>query len=357
MLSVSLGSSAVVSPPRGWGHNRWVWGGVACLAAALVGACGGGGDSDQGPQTASEIVAGLPEEWGAADLGETVRPVWFLQQALDDEVAAVERAADAFHVAGCMREQGFEYPIGAVEPDAGPAPNQGFDVLDPAVTIDEGYGADRFAGGGASETERLQNAYVLSLSEADAVAYDRALLGDEQDVREVESVNGMSLSLPAGGCRAEGLDRVTDDRYMELQQASLNIADLGGEAESSRDDERVAEVAGRWRTCMSALGYDFEQPRDAVNYIAGKYVDEESDPFAPSPPRVVSDEERQVATDDARCRSDEESGFTSTELEVAAEAEAEVLSEHQDVLLGWLEIRGEVMVGVAEILGDEEDPT
>jgi hypothetical protein len=107
------------------------------------------------------------------------------------------------------------------------------------------------------------------------------------------AVNGHAV--PAGGCRAEGLRDLekgtsgilrTDPRYLAAESQYKAIA-----------DQRMRKVIAAWGSCMSAAGYSYQTPFDAVTATAGW---RKPDGYFHTNPSTL---ERRTAMADATCRA------------------------------------------------------
>jgi hypothetical protein len=149
----------------------------------------------------------------------------------------------------CMEAKGFSYYVAAFEVvDARPRLSRTMDEVEA-----NGYNP-------ISEPLPAEALETVAAVEGDP-AYRRAYVGDEQDLTD--------------GCRDRAL-LVTDPADGEYQQLDTIIENA--KIEALLEVESTPEYKAlntRWSDCMSALGYDFGEPGDALSRFVGTAVDQQ----------------------------------------------------------------------------------
>ncbi len=220
---------------------------VSLLLTATVSfgaaACGGGSaSSDKGSTGGRKLPGikefGLTEEQYAAHIEEV--------QAL---------------IAKCMAEAGFEYIPASVQQVALAQANvrkQGSVLAKRKYKEKWGYDV----------TTRYENKvknielgsrnlrYIQSLSEADKIAYERALYGDDPNATFAFTFDEEDFST-TGGCTRKAVEQVfTKEQLSENYQHPKDIL--------IEKDPRVIEANANWVACMQSHGYDGYLDQDEI---------------------------------------------------------------------------------------------
>lgn len=253
---------------------------VMAVALALAGCGGRDGDSSREDLPDLERVGGM----GYIDS--------LLYGDGSAKLAQEQRIREV--LVGCMREQGFEYPLAPLTDSAremeAPRPL----VLTPPFTT---YG--------------IATAVTSAVPEDPLAGYYEALELTEQHAFESASADCAVESRSAG---------FTDfDRYEQLriQLQDLRV-ELAGRIESDRE---VQAAADEWSGCMDQRGYDYDRPQDAVDDVHQAADDD---------PTGVAAYEQTVATADSECRA--ETGYTERYTTVALARERDLAGEHWQLL-------------------------
>ncbi|MGH2945107.1 MAG: hypothetical protein ACRDPC_02355 [Solirubrobacteraceae bacterium] len=261
-------------------------------------ACGSGSDPsegasrDQAARSADEDGRELP---GTFPLGLTG----------EEYVARIEESQAL--IAKCMAEAGFEYVAASVQ---GVALAEHADRVQPGYTREEykkywGYGVSTRFDNLAKEIELgAQNfRYIETLSEADKVAYERTLYGDDPNSTFAFALGDEDFS-STGGCTRKAVEQVFTPK--EIRGDFVNPKDVLIEK-----DRRVAKANADWVACMEGYGYvgyldqdeiieDFEQRFEAL-------TDDEEAPTLTGPElaklKQMQSEEIAASLADLECES------------------------------------------------------
>jgi hypothetical protein len=94
--------------------------------------------------------------------------------------------------------------------------------------------------------------------------------------------------------------------------------------EAPKTSEAVAEASARWSECMAAEGYDYADPHEAMDdFIIVLEEDPDGSRTIAWENPVQTDEEKQVALQDATCK--EEVGFWDVVKKVKLDAETAIV--------------------------------
>jgi hypothetical protein len=180
-------------------------------------------------------------------------------------VQAIEKTEEL--IARCMREQGFQYV--AVDHDtvrAGMAADKRLPGLSEEEFINRhGFGISTLYTGLPPQLSKdyspariglgERNVQVFqSLSPADQVAYNRALLGDD-----VSSTFAVALEIEdlsrTGGCTRKAAEQVFKPEQLKASHYNPQDALI-------RNDPRMKAALGFWRREMKKAGFDYGHPDD-----------------------------------------------------------------------------------------------
>ncbi|MCC2316194.1 hypothetical protein [Cellulomonas xiejunii] len=321
-------------------HGRGAAGALGGLAGlVLLVACSG--PSEPAPAPASELDGMLDVILGM-DADPTVQPAWVRQ--VEEETAA------------CMHAAGFEYHPdeaagtgGSVEPEGigtvAFAERYGYGET---IEVEEGQVPNLWHQPADSEGQRLNRAYVASLSPAAAAEYELALHGEPWD-GEGEYVPKYVPS----GCAALAGERGAPDGFVgpaDLRDVKLAVRDMYEQVQS---DPLVLDATARWAGCMEEAGYPgLSEPMDALSLVATRLLDEWQSRYADAtgsslgvtdydvvrtriPDALVElqSAETALAVADATCR--DEVGYRTTRAEVETQLENEIADTYRDDLERW----------------------
>lgn len=230
----------------------WIIGGLLLLAA-----CGGSDDEGSGETQQPTANGGNSgsEQVGREEFGLNEEQ---LVTAIEDTEAKI---------ATCMDAAGFEYvPIDAVTfRDAMGSLTAVPGLSDEEFVAQYGYGfttlppLEKFRAG--PENQRIFD----DLPEADQVAYDRALWGENTEATFVYMLENEDFE-SAGGCTEEAIQAVFSEE--QLNPNFNNPFDVLVE-----QDTRYIDAVAAWSECMGEAGYDYESPEDAEDQLIERYED------------------------------------------------------------------------------------
>jgi hypothetical protein len=228
----------------------------------LAAACGGGAtSSDQAAadQPAAEPAqttggGGQPTETG----GEALPGVKEFGLTEEEYAAHIEETQAL--IATCMAEAGFEYVPADVETVARA---QDAVRVEPGYTEEEykqefGFGVTTRFDNVVKETELgPQNLRIIEdLSEADRLAYERMLYGDDPNATFAFTFDEEDFS-STGGCTRQAVEQVFTPE--QLRGDYVNPKDTVIES-----DPRVVEANANWVACMQDAGYDGYVEQDEI---------------------------------------------------------------------------------------------
>lgn len=186
----------------------------------------------------------------------------------DQEWTAAVESVQA-EIATCMAEAGFEYvpaDVDAVELAMQSIRNE------PGLTREQykeqwGYGVTTRFDNVAKQIELGEQnlAIYYSLSDADQVAYDRTLYGEDPDATFSFQFDEEDFE-PVGGCTLRAIETTFTDE--QLDPDFVNPKDILVE-----QDGRVAEAELAWTDCMGEAGYEYED-QDEIIEEYGDRLDE-----------------------------------------------------------------------------------
>lgn len=226
---------------------------LVAVVAIVASACGG--DSGESDVT----LGGVPGE-----LGFGLREYGLTDEEWTRVVESVQQ-----EIASCMAAAGFEYipaDVDAVELAMSAVRSE------PGVSREDykrqwGYGVTtRFDNRGKEiELGERNLAIFADLSEADQVAYERTLYGENTDAIFSYQFDEEDFD-PTGGCTRQAIEATFDDEMLD------------SDYENPKDvlvdqDGRMEEAELRWADCMAEAGYDYED-QDEVIEEYGELLDE-----------------------------------------------------------------------------------
>ncbi len=221
----------------------------------LAAACG----SDSAPSTSGSAASAIEAElgFGTREFGLT-DPEW---------TKAVE--STQAEIATCMAEAGFEYIPAGVDT---------IELAMESIRNEPGMSREEYKQQwGFGKTTRFDNrakqielgeqnlAIYDSLSDADQIAYDRTLYGEDSDATFSFQFDEEDFE-PVGGCTLKAI------------QASFTAEQLDPNYVHPKDilvekDGRVAAAELAWNDCMGEAGYDYED-QDEIIEEYGDRLDE-----------------------------------------------------------------------------------
>ena len=264
---------------------------AATLAVSVVAAACGSGST---PAASGSDTAAIEAElgFGTREFGLT-DPEW---------TKAVESVQA--EIAGCMSEAGFEYIPAGVDT---------VELAMQSIRTEAGMTREEYKQQwGFGKTTRFDNrakqielgeqnlAIYDSLSEADQIAYDRTLYGEDSDATFSFQFDEEDFE-PVGGCTRKAIEASFTDE--QLDPNYVHPKDILVEK-----DGRVAAAELAWSDCMGEAGYDYED-QDEIIEEYGDRLDElvgDEDPEELSGARLeelkqLQAEEIAAALADYRC--------------------------------------------------------
>jgi hypothetical protein len=260
---------------------------------ALLTACGGNSDGagDSNPDETQQATSEAGDEQvGTEEFGMT-----------DEElVTAIEEVESS--IATCMQDAGFEYvPIDPV------TFRRAMDELTsvPGLSDEEfvaqyGYGLTTLPPTQAFGAGEENAAIVADLPDADKVAYQRTLWGDNTEATFVIMLENEDFS-QMDGCTKTAIEEVFTE-----EQLSPNFTNPF-DAQVAQDPRMVAALA-EWSDCMSEAGFDYESPEDAEGELIDRFdaLTGGADPatLTGSDQEALAElqgEEKAIATKDLEC--------------------------------------------------------
>ncbi|MGD9704161.1 MAG: hypothetical protein AB7Q42_25535 [Acidimicrobiia bacterium] len=276
----------------------------AALAMLLV-ACGGDDDSGSGGET-------VEEELGFETDGIIQRQV----------------AAENF-IRDCMQAKGFEYiPVDPVAQQADLVGESG--LSDDEFEEQFGYGLTTLYEQRKQLVDGPNEAIRNSLSEADRIAYDQTLYGDDPTATFAVVVDTGDYDR-LGGCVKEATAEVFGGvEVLQSLQEQLDELD-----EQIIADPRMVEAISSWSDCMREAGYDLPEPEQVDVVLLSKLEAIVGPPGSETPDydkealAELQREEVAMVAADIDC---EEEHITPVEEDVRGEYEAAFREENADLL-------------------------
>jgi hypothetical protein len=284
---------------------------IAAVGVALSLGAGCGGDDEP-----------------SANEGKTVDEVFGLE---GDEILERQKRAENL-IAPCMQKQGFRYI--PVDPVAQQAELTGTQKLTEEEFNEQfGYGITTlFEQRLQASTLGPNQEYYNSLTDAERVAFDRALYGNDKTATFAVALDTGEFDR-LGGCLKETTDEVFGGAEL-IQDVTAKLDELD---ERILADARMIEVVEKWSDCMAEAGYDLADPEEVDLYLENKLegiVGPIEDVAAPAPgvqPEYAAalgqlqDEEVELVGKDIEC---EEQHIVEVEEKVRAEYEREFLEQN-----------------------------
>jgi hypothetical protein len=260
------------------------------------------------------------------------------QIGLDDE-GLLERQAQAENlVRDCMKADGFDYvPVDPIAQKAALVGQADMSIED--FEKQYGYGITtlyekRLQQVATGPNEEIRNA----LSDADKVAYDRTLYGDDPTATFQKALDSGDFT-QLGGCVKEATDKVFGGTaVLQTLQTKMDEVD-----DKIFEDARMVKAIGEWAQCMREVGYDGLADPDEVDvYLEGKLeaivgspeeraasAGSEEPAYDREALAALQREEVEMVANDIRC---EKKHLEKVEEKVAAEYEQEFREENADLL-------------------------
>ena len=266
---------------------------MVVLLSLIVTACGGsaGGGSESSGSDPADREAELG--FGTREYGLT-----------DEEWTRAVEGVQA-EIASCMAAAGFEYV---------PADVDTVELAMSAVRTEPGMSREEYKREfGFGVTTRFDNrvkeielgaqnlAIYASLSDADKVAYDRTLYGDDPDATFAFHFDEEDFE-PTGGCTRQAIDAT----FTEAQRDPnfINPKDI-----LVASDGRVAEAELAWTDCMGEAGYEYEDQDEIIEEFGERLDDlldgDDPDDLPPARAAQLADlqqEEIEISLVDLECQ-------------------------------------------------------
>jgi hypothetical protein len=238
----------------------------------LAAACGGGSTSSD--QASADQPGAEPAQTSAGDGqttdggGEVPLPGTKEFGLTEEEYAAHIEETQAL-IASCMAEAGFEYVPADVETVALAQANvrkKGSYEVKKEYKQKWGYDVStRFENKIKSIELGPQNLrYIQGLSEADRVAYERTLYGEDTNATFAFTFDEEDFS-STGGCTRKAVEQVFTPE--QLKETYINPKDTLIES-----DPRVVEANANWVACMQDAGYDgYLEQEDIISELEDRF--------------------------------------------------------------------------------------
>jgi hypothetical protein len=282
-------------------HHR-----LGCVTASLVAgamlflvACGGGGGPKDDDKTIEE------------------------QLGFEREGIALRQAQAENIIRQCMTDQGFDYtpvpePVGSTLSDEEFQKRYGYGI----TTL---YEQDQGGTGGANQTARG------TLGDAERVAYDRALYGDDPTATFADAIDNGDFTR-VGGCTKQATDKVFGGtEVIQSLQTKLDTLD-----DRILQDPRMVKAIRKWSACMKDAGYDDLATPDEVDTVLHSKLEAiVGPPENPKPDydrpalAALQTEERAMVAADVKC---EAKHIADVEQKVRADFEATFREQNTDLL-------------------------
>ena len=293
------------SPTRPTPRRRRTAGLAGAALALLLVACGGDDDSGSDEQSVEEQLG-------------------FETAGIQQRQAAAEN-----HIRDCMQAKGFEYvPVDPVAQQADLVGQTG--LSDDEFEEQFGYGLTTLYEQRKQLVDGPNEAIRNSLSEADRIAYDQTLYGDDTTATFAVVLDTGDYDR-LGGCVKEATAEVFGgvDVLLSLQE-KLDELD-----EAIIADPRMVEAISDWSECMRKAGYDLPEPEQVdvvllseLEAIVGPPGSENPD-YDKDALAELQRKEVAMVTADIDC---EEEHITPVEEEVRSEYESAFREENADML-------------------------
>lgn len=320
---------------------------LGAVLLLVLTACSGGGSTGSGGNDPDDLPKGPLDE-----MFEEMYGGWDEDQGARDMMRVEEIVAE------CMAEEGFEYlPVDQTQFSYG---GEELDVEYGTLEFAEqyGYGATTNPwGGDVEEMEAEQEEFfdpnqelVEAMSQTEQEAYYAALWGNQEYIEGEETEYDWTTAGCQGRAQHEVYEGGVDADEFEALQEEMNTM-----WDAIQQDPRVAELDGKWASCMADAGHDgFAAIYDAETSIYDRtneihesaWEDVELDENASEADwqaidaqiqaelAEITDDEIELAVADFTCR--EEINFARVQAEVAVEHQTEFYDAHKEELEAWL---------------------
>jgi hypothetical protein len=268
-------------------------------AVVLLAGCGGGGGSSVEPKTVEEQIG------------------------LERDGIVLRQAQAENLIRECMKAQGFDYtpvpePVGSSLSDEEFHKQYGYGI----TTL---YDKRQAAAGEANQTARS------SLGDAERVAYDRALYGNDTTATFADAIDNGDFTR-VGGCTKKATDQVFGGvEVIQSLQTKLDALD-----ERILADPRVVKAVRKWSACMTEAGYDDLASPDEVDIVLHSKLEAlVGPPENPKPDydraalAALQREEVAMVAADLKC---EAKHITAVDQKVRADFEASFRDQNTDLL-------------------------
>lgn len=226
-------------------------------------------------------------------------------------------------VRACMRERGHRYVSVEEQDTRRTAAASPYGLLRPGWSEDDGYGmtAEVFAGPPSDPNE----GHLAGLTEEEAADWRRALLGEEENFREIVLADGPTIGYDPDSCvgvaRAGVYGAEWPDLYYPMEQLSNEVVELTRESGGFRGAEAL------WAGCMAERGLAYESLEDPRREIQDLLSEGAT-------PEVAGERELELARTDLECQLEtglhEEVERAQQEVEQAVGAEARLELERYE---------------------------
>ncbi|OJX97858.1 MAG: hypothetical protein BGO96_13130 [Micrococcales bacterium 73-15] len=255
-------------------------------------------------------------------------------------------------VAQCMADQGFEYnPQSSRTTYVGSSNEDGPQWGTLEFAQQYGYGAFSWPGQEEMELQEPEewvdpNQDIIdSMSESELTAWQEALWGAPQEWDEDADMEEYEWNWEDSGCygwaqhelEADDPWTAMNSLYEDPRFAEL-FAQMGELYTKAESDPRMADLTGKWSSCMADAGYTFANPNEAQQSIYdlqnGLWEGHEDDPeyMGPSDEELAPIKEQELETAVADFTCQDELNYQQEQLSIQFKIEQEFVDANKDAL-------------------------
>ncbi|CAM5486627.1 MULTISPECIES: hypothetical protein [Streptomyces] len=225
------------------------------------------------------------------------------------------RGMEEKEIRSCMRERGHVYRTAPVSDPRRLAAENPYGLLDADWAEDDGYGIT--AGHLAGRPQDPNASYVSSLPKAERAAWEKALLGEEENHRTLALPDGMEIGYDPRSCVEVASSTVYGKRWTELRYLMESLTnDI---VTAVRDTPRFRDAERAWADCMAERGHGYRKLSEPRSETERRLEKTGQDPVAQ---RSVGRDELALAHDDLACQRDTDLARAVAEAQAKVEAKS-----------------------------------